>query len=564
MFPGLSNVILLTTMMVVQSSSLKSETSILNSGAADLKVLIIEDLALNMTWNKTWDIVSKFLFSGNMDEGLTATENMRRYVTERKSWIQSMAVNGDILTDGSLLENRNRYLENAETSLKALSTMYDISMNYSDFEDMKKQFLNLSNEFNDTYEYEIGLESIIVTEEYLIQLEVVNECVAGINNSLVLHNPGNPSISTWIDNFPNLKECEKYYIITRESISEQKILLSRIKSYLIFRDYIDPPLYIFIMLIGMVWNIVLLIMFVRRKEVRTAPNIMIFNIVIADVMNLTFNLPLQYFGFYYPSHVRLSEPVCILFISLRCMFTSASALSVVALSAQRFCATLSAFHNFKARSQISSTVITIVYILFIWAAASSIVLPDTLLEKVCDDKPSGNSGRKSAKVVSLHEFIVYCFALPGLMFFFTFLTARRLRRSAREMPGDTRHTVHEEARNRGATVVTALCIVFTISYVPFFMWGRIATLLSLDRWKLPFRILDNITYYLLFSNPCFNPLALYVSSRTFRRLFNSYLFGWFLRRRKLKRTDTELSTDTTTQSTRQQESDISRRQESDI
>jgi hypothetical protein len=238
------------------------------------------------------------------------------------------------------------------------------------------------------------------------------------------------------------------------------------------------------------------------------------------------------------------------------MFTSASALSVVALSAQRFCATLPAFHSLKARNRSSSLVITTTYILLVWAAASSIVLPDTLREKVCDDNPAEKSGRKSAKVVSLHEFLVYCFVLPGIMFIFTLLTARRLKRSAREMPGDVRHKTHEEARNRGAKVVTALCVVFTVSYVPFFMWGRIATTLGLDRLELTYRILDNFTYYLLFSNPCFNPLALYVTSHTFRRLFNGYLFGWCFRRKKLQRTDTQISLDNTTQSSRQQVSDV--------
>jgi hypothetical protein len=201
-------------------------------------------------------------------------------------------------------------------------------------------------------------------------------------------------------------------------------------------------------------------------------------------------------------------------------------------------------------------VITISYILLVWAAASSIVLADTLREKVCDDNPAEKSGRKSAKVVSLHEFLVYCFALPGIMFIFTLLTARRLKKSAKEIPGDARQKTHEDARNRGAKVVTALCVVFTISYVPFFMWGRIATTLGLDRLELPYRILDNITYYLLFSNPCFNPLALYVTSHTFRRLFNGYLFGWCRRHGKLQRTGTQISFDNTTQSSRQQESDM--------
>lgn len=424
-------------------------------------------------------------------------------------------------------------------------------------QDLNARYMNLSEQFNDTYDYDTGIQSIKVTENYLEMLEEIYESFEHLNRSLNVHKPSASLIPTLTNKFPCKNHSQNLLMKARESLFYQKLILAKLEITVYFRDYIDPPVYIVILVTGLTCNIILLLMFAQKKEIRTAPNIMIFNIVIADVLNLTFNLPLQYFGFYYPSYVRLSEPVCVLFVTLRCMFTSASALSVVALSAQRFCATLPAFHNLKARSRSSSLIITIVYILLVWAAASSIVLPDTLREKVCDDNPAEKSGRKSAKVVSLHEFVVYCFALPGIMFIFTFLTARRLKQSAKEIPGDVRHKTHEEARNRGAKVVTALCVVFTISYVPFFMWGRIATTLGLDRLELSYRVLDNLTYYLLFSNPCFNPLALYVTSHTFRRLFNGYLFGWCLKRGKLKRTDSQISLDnTTTQSSRQQESDV--------
>lgn len=531
-------------MVVAVSSGVRS-----NDGT-DLQNLFLEERALNKERDIAWSNIFEYLNSGNEEMGISALELTRMYVAKRKAWLQAIS-----LTNISS-ENHSRELKHVEHSYQALTVIYETSTNYSAFMNLKTRSTKLSEQFNDTYDYDVGVHSITETEKYLKMLETIYESVKYINMSLFAQNPRGPMISTWINNFPYINCSISLLNSTRQSLFYQKSLMEKLEATIIFRDYIDPPLYILILLTGLVWNTILLFMFAQKKEIRTAPNIMIFNIVMADILNLTFNLPLQYFGFYYPSYVRLSEPVCVLFITLRCMFTSASALSVVALSAQRFCATLPTFHSLKARSRLSSLMITITYILLVWAAASSIVLADTLREKVCDDDPAEKSGRKSAKVVSLHEFLVYCFALPGIMFIFTLLTARRLKRSAKDIPGDARHTIHEEARNRGAKVVTALCVVFTISYVPFFLWGRIATTLSLDRLELPYRILDNITYYLLFSNPCFNPLALYVTSRTFRRLFNGYLFGWCRRRGKLQRTDTQISYDNTTQSSRQQESDM--------
>jgi len=509
-----------------------------------------EDEALNKARDRAWNNIVEYLNSGNEDRGRSALEIMKTLVDKRKAWLQQVCPTSKLCGNGS------RELKHLKHTYTALSVIYETSVKPSDLHELEIRSTNFSERFHDTYDYNIGLQSVQVTQEYLEKLETICESVKYLNRSLFLQNLSGSVILEWNKNFPYVSQSQSFLKSARESVINQQALMEKLEITAIFRDYIDPPLYILILVTGLAWNTVLLLMFAQKKQVRTAPNIMIFNIVVVDMLNLTFNLPLQYFGFYYPSYVRLSEPVCVLFITLRCMFTSTSALSVVALTAQRFCATLPAFHSLRARSHLSSLTITIIYILVVWTLACSIVLPDTLGERVCDETTAEKSSRKSAKVVSLHEFLVYCFALPGIMLIFTVVTARRLKQSAKEIPGDTRHRTHEDARNRGAKVVTALCVVFTISYVPFFMWGRIATTLALDRLELAYRILDNITYYLLFSNPCFNPLALYVTSRTFRRLFNGYFFGWCLRKGTLRRTETQMSCVMVTDSSRPTESDM--------
>jgi hypothetical protein len=520
------------------------------SDGADLQDLAYEDEVLNRARDRAWDIILEYLNSGNKDRGRSALQIVKTQVDKRKAWLQQVCPISKLCGNGS------RELQHLEHSYTALNVIYETSVISSAFQELEIRSMNLSERFHDTYDYIIGLQSVQVTQEYLDKLEKICESVKYLNRSLLLQNPDGSMILEWTINFPFISHSQRLLQSARENFIKQKELMEKLEITVIFRDYIDPPLYVLILLTGLAWNTVLLLMFAQKKQVQTAPNIMIFNIVVVDMLNLTFNLPLQYFGFYYPSYVRLSEPVCVLFITLRCMFTSTSALSVVALTTQRFCATLPAFHSLRARSHLSPLSITIIYILLVWTLACSIVLPDTLGERVCDDSTAEKSSRKSAKVVSLHEFLVYCFVLPGIMFTFTIMTARRLRQSAKEIPGDARHRTHEDARNRGAKVVTALCVVFTISYVPFFMWGRIATVLALDRLELAYRILDNITYYLLFSNPCFNPLALYVTSRTFRRLFNGYFFGWCSKNKALRRTDTQMSNVLVTDSSRQTESDM--------
>ena len=531
--------------MIVVVSSTRGST-----GGANLQHLTHEDEALIKARGTVWDNIVEYLISGNESRGRSTLDRMKTVVDKRREWLQQVCPTSKLCGNGS------GELKHLEHSYNALNVIYETSVNPFVLQELEIRSTNLSERFDDTYDYSIGLQSIQVTQEYLDKLETICESVKYLSRSLFLQNTSGPVIPEWTEKFPYVNQSQSSLKSARESLIKQKALVEKLKITVIFRDYIDPPLYVLILLTGLAWNTVLLLIFAQKKQVRTAPNIMIFNIAMVDMLNLTFNLPLQYFGFYYPSYVRLSEPVCLLFIILRCMFTSTSALSVVALTAQRFCVTLPDFHILKARRHLSSLVITVIYILVVWAAACSIVLPDTLGERVCDDSTAEKTSRKSAKVVSLHEFLVYCFVLPGIMFTFTIMTARRLKQSAREIPGDARHKTHEDARNRGAKVVTALCVVFTISYVPFFMWGRIATTLALDRLELAYRILDNITYYLLFSNPCFNPLALYVTSRTFRRLFNGYFFGWCFKNKEFRDKETLVSYAPANESSRQTESDV--------
>jgi hypothetical protein len=106
------------------------------------------------------------------------------------------------------------------------------------------------------------------------------------------------------------------------------------------------------------------------------------------------------------------------------------------------------------------------------------------------------------------------------------LTACHLIESARDMPGEASisHSKIILTRKKGAKVVLALTGVFFISYVPWylwqvvFFWGGYGSDYKITTYTYTF------LYYLFFGNLCFNPIALYCVSSSFRRYFNQYLF----------------------------------------
>jgi hypothetical protein len=107
---------------------------------------------------------------------------------------------------------------------------------------------------------------------------------------------------------------------------------------------------------------------------------------------------------------------------------------------------------------------------------------------------------------------------------FSVLTARKLRQSVRNVPGELRYKNREAARYRSAKMVTALAITSAMSHIPRSIWFFLVSFLHLNLREMKYIFIDEVTNYLIFSNSCLNPLALYIASGTFRDLFNRYLF----------------------------------------
>jgi hypothetical protein len=200
---------------------------------------------------------------------------------------------------------------------------------------------------------------------------------------------------------------------------------------------------------------------------------------------------------------------CRLFFTCCSFFTMMNALSVVALSVQRFCVTVRSLR----------TGLCVPHLLTVWLFSFASSLPIFVMKGSygfmcsCDNYPT--------KLLFGICDVLFGTALPSLVFFLSVLTARRL---PRDMPGEHGHAVQEKVRCRSERVVTALAVVFILTYTPFYLWCLAASLLDKYRQRASFLVSEYLVKYLLFSNGCFKPIALYVASGTFRRLFRGYFY----------------------------------------
>jgi hypothetical protein len=134
--------------------------------------------------------------------------------------------------------------------------------------------------------------------------------------------------------------------------------------------------------------------------------------------------------------------------------------------------------------------------------------------------------KMSLRAWAMRNLILYCVIPVLAMAIFYFMTSWRLRQSVRKMPGEAlRQETARHARVRSSNVLIALIAVFAVSYTPIQLFRFI------ELWfyggGFLFDYVDLISYSLLSLNSCFNPIALYVASGSFRLYYNRYLcYRW--------------------------------------
>ncbi|XP_069682437.1 neuropeptide CCHamide-1 receptor-like [Periplaneta americana] len=285
----------------------------------------------------------------------------------------------------------------------------------------------------------------------------------------------------------------------------------------IFTSHVDPVVYSIYIVVGFLLNGAVIIMFIRSEEIRKPANVMILNLAICDILNIGISGPLQFLCSYEPRYPMMIIG-CRTEMAVRQLLRAGAALSLVALSIQRFFITMPSFHRYSSKT---SNIYLAVYILAIWLLAMLVSLPTVLVMGVYTYLCSLDvQDPYPTKVMVITNFLFYCALLPLLMFVFSFVTARRLRRSVREFRG----TVQNQKRNRSANVVIFLSVLFIICFLPYELWCVVVYCITPKFTEDSVGLTLAVSKYFLFANACFNPLALYFCSGTFKTLFRKYYF----------------------------------------
>ena len=286
---------------------------------------------------------------------------------------------------------------------------------------------------------------------------------------------------------------------------------------LFMRYTVTPVIVTIVLVVGIIGNGLLLTIFVRHKETRTLPNSMLINLTVVDFVSLVVNGLLGY--------LRVTTPWqfgwfgCKFFIFVSFLLVAVSTYSVAMISVQRF----------VAIQQLPSLVwchksqkTKYVLIATVWGIGCILSVPHAVIagikNETCKDIPLDDS-----VPVYTADLITFC-VLPLLITtLFSVLTANRIRRSAREIPGEVTGLQHlQNSRMVSSTVLFALTGLFVVSYAPYFLFNFLVFVVGINvlRWEIV--LVNVLAYYLRFVNCCLNPIVLFVLSKRYRGYIKRY------------------------------------------
>jgi Leucine-rich repeat (LRR) protein len=297
-----------------------------------------------------------------------------------------------------------------------------------------------------------------------------------------------------------------------------------------FLNHYEVPVYAVFFIFGTTGNIILIIIIICNKDMRTIPNMYVLNVAISDMICLT----VLFFETCTStiSYTWLHDGFMCSFIPfLRRLSVGLTTYSVTLLSIQRYRVTVNPFHvRVSSQPTWRATVATICVV---WILAALFAIPSGRLKYLCSEPRTLPNIPYFQRVV-IFELLVSCLLPLCLIVFSNTMTAFHLVKNSDPISEGTQNP-QLNTRKNSAKVVLGLTVVFLISYLPnhafkaytIYTVGTNLSAVNLDEFvshilfKLQYTLA--VTKCLLLINSCLNPVALFCSSLAFRRQFKRYL-----------------------------------------
>jgi hypothetical protein len=297
-----------------------------------------------------------------------------------------------------------------------------------------------------------------------------------------------------------------------------------------FLQQYQVMLYAVPFIFGTTGNVILLIMIICNKDMRTVPNMYILNLAISDIIYLTVLFSESCANSISDTWLD-DEFICKFLPFCRRLSVFLTAYSITMFSIQRYRVTV---NPLQVRVSAPPTWRGIVAkVCGVWIVAALLAVPSALSKYQCEEFAIV-SHVTYFQLKAIFELSVSC-VLPLCVIVFThIMTARHLVESSHPISAGPPHPQLKRRRN-SAKIVVGLTVVFLVSYVPYHVFWtyiistievrifseKINEFLIFPNHKLRYMYLISTGSLLL--NSCLNPVALFCTSSTFRQRFKRYV-----------------------------------------
>lgn len=476
---------------------------------------------LHDEFNELVKAAIRFICTGNKTTGHAVFSLSRIYVYKCKEFMVrlkgSTAATGEVGVFGDMADQYRTSIRHAESVTEFVEHLTEMiaeeanidAVNQSIFQQYKEMYF-----FNQSSVWEI----IVAQQEKLVSL-LTNSFERAVNMSQQNAENAFTKVMT-SSNISRLLDAQYWENLVEDetqALQELKTYLPGLRHDQFVRCTLKPVITAIVLVVGIAGNGLLLTIFMRHKETRTLANSMLINLTAVDCVSLVVNLLLEYLRVITPWQFGLLG--CKLFFYFRYVFIGVSVYSVVMISVQRFAAvkqvpSLVWCHQGKKTKY--------VLLATVWGLGFILSVPHAIVANLdrtlCYELSFRNFGP-----VSIVDLIAFCAVPVIIAAVFSGLTAYRIRRSIRRIPGEATGQGHmKHNRMVSANVLVALVVLFVASYTPDFLLKFLTTQvgITVPAWK--FNLINLITYYLRFVNCCLNPIVLFVMSARYRGYIKRY------------------------------------------
>ena len=296
--------------------------------------------------------------------------------------------------------------------------------------------------------------------------------------------------------------------------------------YSFLKQY-DLPVSAILFIFGTTGNVILIIIIICNKDMRTVPNMYILNLAISDIVCLTLLISNAW-----PNSVTLlrGDIMCTFLPFCYRVSVGLTAYSIAVLSIQRYRVTVKPLHvRVSSHPTWRATVATICGV---WIVAALFAVPSARSRIFCDYTFLFLHTKYYQHIVIFELFVSCVLPLCVIAFCYIMTACHNV-----EIPcslSEVTQNPQLNTRKNTAKVVLAITVIFLISYLPYhiFRWHFISRMnvdissvksSDIELWANNLTDIILILKHFLSINSCLIPVALCCTNLAFRRHFKRYL-----------------------------------------